>query len=142
MFQATIDVIFTVTFWLYFANAILLIIHEIESAYWKEWELFKMKGGITFFLVLHFPILGAVLYGLLELYQSSLIGIIFSIVLCLGGLFAFSVHTYFIKKGHDEFKLPISKIILVSLLVISIAQLILTLIVLFTPITSICGVCS
>jgi len=142
MLQAVIDTILTVTFWLYFANAILLIIHEIESAYWKEWELFKMKGGVTFFLVLHFPIVAAIMYGLLELYQSSLVGIIFSIVICLGGIFAFSIHTYFIRKGHDEFKLPISKIILISLLVISVVQLILTLIAFSAPITTICGVCS
>ncbi|MCK4852588.1 MAG: outer membrane lipoprotein-sorting protein, partial [Candidatus Omnitrophica bacterium] len=28
-------------------NSILLINHEIDSAYWNEWKLFKMKGGIT-----------------------------------------------------------------------------------------------
>ena len=142
MLPSTINILLTITFWLYFSNAIFLIIHEIESAYWKEWELFKMKGGITFFLILHFPILAAILYGLLELYLSSLIGLIFSIVVCLGGIFAFSIHTYFIRKGHNEFKLPISRIILLSLLVISVTQLILTLIVLFTPITAICGICS
>jgi hypothetical protein len=27
-------------FWLYLTNAVLLINHEIDSAYWKEWELF------------------------------------------------------------------------------------------------------
>ncbi|MHA1463081.1 MAG: DUF6713 family protein, partial [Candidatus Heimdallarchaeota archaeon] len=30
-------------FWLYMVNAVLLILHEIDSAYWKEWELFKMR---------------------------------------------------------------------------------------------------
>jgi len=24
--------------WLYLANAVLLITHEIDSAYWKEWD--------------------------------------------------------------------------------------------------------
>jgi hypothetical protein len=38
-------------------NAILLINHEIDSAYWKEWELFKLPGGIGGFLILHFPML-------------------------------------------------------------------------------------
>jgi len=32
--------------WLYLANAVLLINHEIDSAYWKEWELFKLPGGM------------------------------------------------------------------------------------------------
>jgi len=36
--------IITAMFWLYMVNAVLLILHEIDSAYWKEWELFKMRG--------------------------------------------------------------------------------------------------
>ena len=44
-------------FWIYAINALFLILHEIESAYWKEWELFKLGGGITGFVVLHIPII-------------------------------------------------------------------------------------
>ena len=105
--------IMDVIFWLYLTNALLLILHEIESAYWKEWNLFKLKGGITFFLILHIPILALIFWGILELYIASFIGLILSVVICLGGLFAFAIHTYFIKKGHEEFRLPISQIILV-----------------------------
>jgi hypothetical protein len=28
-------------FWLYLVNSVLLINHEIDSAYWKEWDLFR-----------------------------------------------------------------------------------------------------
>jgi hypothetical protein len=44
---------FKFLFWIYMINAILLISHEIDSAYWKEWELFKLPGGIGVFW-LHF----------------------------------------------------------------------------------------
>jgi hypothetical protein len=27
-----------ILFWLYLVNAILLINHEIDSAFWKEWD--------------------------------------------------------------------------------------------------------
>lgn len=50
--------------WLYLTNAVLLINHELDSACWKEWELFKLPGGIAGFLPLHFPLLAAILYGL------------------------------------------------------------------------------
>ena len=43
-----------ILFWIYLANAVLLISHEIDSAYWKEWDLFKLPGGITGFLIIHF----------------------------------------------------------------------------------------
>ncbi len=52
--------------WLYLTNAVLLINHEIDSAYWKEWELFRLPGGIAGFLLLHFPLLFIVLYGLVR----------------------------------------------------------------------------
>ena len=35
---------------LYIVNATLLLLHEIESAYEKEWEILKLPGKITGFL--------------------------------------------------------------------------------------------
>ena len=113
--------------WLYLANSVLLINHEIDSAYWKEWELFKLPGGLTGFLLLHFPILLLILWGLILVYRHSSWGLIFSFVLCFGGLFAFAVHTYFLRKGRAEFNEPISKFILVAILLVSLAQLATTL---------------
>jgi hypothetical protein len=117
---------FELLLWLYLVNAVLLINHEIDSAYWKEWELFKLPGGIGGFLIIHFPLLFLVLYGLVLVYKQSFSGLIFSLLLCFGGLFAFFIHMYFIKKGREEFKAPISIFILIAALVVSIAQAALT----------------
>ena len=116
-----------ILFWLYLSNSVLLINHEIDSAYWKEWELFKLPGGITGFLLIHFPLLFFVLYGLVLVAGSSSSGLIFSLILCLSGIFAFSIHTYFLKKGRNEFDKPISKFILTATLIVSIVQLAVTL---------------
>jgi hypothetical protein len=113
-------------FWLYLTNAVLLINHEIDSAYWKEWEIFKLPGGITGFLLLHFPLLFFVLYGLVLVVRQSFWGSFFSIILCLGGIFAFVIHTYFLKQGRKEFDKPLSRLILVLTLLVSIAQMIVT----------------
>ena len=110
-------------FWLYLSNSVLLINHEIDSAYWKEWELFKLPGGITGFLLIHFPLLFFVLLGLLLVSKHLLSGLIFSLVLSFSGIFAFSIHTFFLKKGHNQFDKPISKFILVAILIVSIIQL-------------------
>jgi len=59
-----------ILFWIYLANAVLLISHEIDSAYWKEWDLFKLPGGITGFLIIHFPLLFFILYGLIRERRS------------------------------------------------------------------------
>ncbi len=118
--------------WLYLANSVLLINHEIDSAYWKEWELFKLPGGLTGFLLLHFPFLLFILLGLLLVYRHSWWGLIFSFALCFGGLFAFTVHTYFLGKGRAEFNKPISKFILVAILLVSLVQLAATLYMIMT----------
>jgi hypothetical protein len=117
-------------FWLYLTNAVLLINHEIDSAYWHEWKLFKLPGGITGFLILHFPVLAGLLFGLVLIREGGFSGLISSLIVGLVGIFAFSIHCYFIKKGHEEFNSPISIFILVSILIISVIQLILTIILL------------
>jgi hypothetical protein len=117
---------FCTLFGLYLINAVLIINHEIDSAYWKEWELFKLPGDINGFLIIHFPVLFFILYGLILVYKQSFAGLIFSLLLCFGGIFAFTIHTYFIKKGRSEFNKPMSKFILLAMLSVSIVQLVVT----------------
>ena len=117
---------YDILFWLYLINSILLINHEIDSAYWKEWKLFKIPGGITTFLILHFPILFLILYGLILVFSKTFGGLVVSLMVGGGGLFALLIHTYFIKKGHDEFRKPISLFILVAMGILSIVQILLT----------------
>ncbi len=119
-------------FWLYLINSVLLINHEIDSAFWKEWELFKLPGGINAFLIIHFPLLFFILYGLVLVHSESFAGLIFSGVLSGGGLFAFGIHSYFIKKGHRQFATPISRLILTATFITSIFQGGLTIYLLLT----------
>jgi hypothetical protein len=112
-----------VVLWLYCTNATLLIVHEMDSAYRQEWNLFRLPGGIAFFLVLHLPLVFLILFGLVQVWQESLSGQILSLVLSLAGLFAFSIHTFFNCKGHPEFKTPISLVVLAATLIVSLAQL-------------------
>ncbi|MBW2623277.1 MAG: hypothetical protein JRD68_10255 [Deltaproteobacteria bacterium] len=113
-------------FWLYFANSVLLIIHEIDSAYWKEWELFRLPGGLSGFLLIHFPLLMFVLYGLVLLVKENFAGLVFSLCLSLGGIFAFSIHTWFLQQGREEFSPLVSRIILASTLAVSVVQFTVT----------------
>jgi hypothetical protein len=112
-----------VVFWLCLTNATLLMVHEIESAYRQEWKLFRLPGGISFFLILHLPLVFLILYGLVQVQQESLAGQILSLVLSLAGIFAFSIHTYFNSRGHPEFKTPVSVTVLAATLMVSLAQL-------------------
>jgi len=113
--------------WLYVINSVLLIDHEIDSAYWKEWELFRLRGGITGFLLLHIPLLFVILLGLVLITRHSWWGSVFSLLVCLGGLFAFAAHSYFLRKGRPQFNNWVSKCILVAILLVSIIQAVVTL---------------
>jgi hypothetical protein len=117
--------------WLYLTNAILLIIHEIDSAFWKEWELFKLPGGIGGFLIMHFPLLFLILYGLVLVAEQSFLGLIVSLILSAGGIFAFCIHTAFIRRGRHEFNTPISRSILTLMLGVSTIQAAVTIYLLF-----------
>jgi hypothetical protein len=114
---------FRALLWIYLLNAVLLIDHEIDSAYWEEWKLFKLPGGISLFVVLHLPLLAVVLYGLVLIERMAVSGLIISLILALSGLFAFTIHRTFIRRGHDEFTIPTSQFLLWATLIMSIAQL-------------------
>jgi hypothetical protein len=115
--------ILQIVFWIYLVNCVLLILHEMDSAYWKEWDLFRLPGGIGGFLLIHFPLYLAGLYGLVLLSQGTSTGLILSLVFGAAGVFAFCIHTYFLRKGRPEFNTRVSKWILGLLLAVSIAQI-------------------
>lgn len=121
----------------YLANATLLVCHEIDSAYWKEWNFFAGlfgkppapegdRKGLTGFLVFHIPAVLALLYGLLEVQKGSVAGNWISLVVCGCGLFAFSIHMYGFRRGRPEFRTGISVIILVGILLSTLGQLLCT----------------
>jgi hypothetical protein len=114
--------------WAYILNATLLIVHEIESAYREEWKLFKLPGGITFFLLLHVPLVILILFGLIQVQQQTQAGYILSLVVALAGAAAFTIHTVFIARGDRGFKTPLSLAILWAILLISVTQAVLTVI--------------
>ena len=113
---------FELLFWLYLVNAVLLTTHEIDSAYWKEWELFKLPGGSTGFLLLHLPLVFLILWGLVMVFQRSPAGLALSLILSLAGIFAFTIHVIFIKKGRNEFNVPVSLFLLIATLFVSLVQ--------------------
>ena len=92
---------------LYVLNATLLLLHEIESAYEKEWEILKLPGKITGFLLLHIPIIIIIFYGLIEIEKETIPGLILGVILGIGGMIPFAVHKLIFKRP-GQFSLPIS----------------------------------
>lgn len=108
--------------WLYLINATVLLTHQIDAAYWHEWNLFQLPGGVQLFLILNLPIVFLVLIGLQSLVLGRRSGIVISWLLVSSGLFAFGIHSFFLLQGDDAFKLPVSVGLLAATLVLSVAQ--------------------
>jgi hypothetical protein len=102
----------TILLYLYMGVLVTLTVHEMDSVYWQEWKLFRMKGGVEGFLILHFPLLALFTYGLLLIHAQSQAGVIFALVLGVASMGGFGIHQYFIQTGHPEFTPPLSRAIL------------------------------
>jgi hypothetical protein len=120
----------SILFWIYLINSVILIIHEIDSAYWQEWKLFCLdeKVDIKGFLIIHFPVLFAVLLGIILIDKEMTGGYIISLLVAAGGIFAFFFHFYHLRKGRHEFNNWLSKLILLLTLPVSLLQMVLTII--------------
>jgi hypothetical protein len=95
----------------YILNATLLLLHEIESGYAREWEILKLPGKITGFLLMHIPIILVLFYGLLEMQDQTQVGLVIGIITGIGGAAPFVVHKILVKNK-EHFNLAISNIII------------------------------
>ncbi len=118
----TAAMLWELLFWTYLANATLLLVHEIDSAYWREWERFHLPGGISGFLLIHIALVALVLYGVHEVAMVTDAAPWFSLGLAAAGVFAFIIHMVFLAKGRDEFRSAVSVGILIATLVVSLVQ--------------------
>ena len=111
---------------LYLINAALLSTHEVDSAYWKEWDLFHLPGGLPGFLLLHIPLFLLVLWGFDEIVCGRRRGLWFSLILAGSGIFALTVHGLLLLRGGTEFRTPASILLLISVGAVSLAQFVAT----------------
>ena len=107
---------------LYLLNLALLLTHQIDSAYWREWELFHLPGGLQLNLVLNFLLAILALSGFALLLSGSSTGYWAALVLAAAGVVAFAIHSVFILKGSRAFRLPVSIGVLTATLVVSLVQ--------------------
>ncbi len=111
---------------LYAVDLALLLAHEIDSAYWHEWEMFGLPGGIQLFALLHVPLVPLALWGYGALVAGRRGGLSVSYLVAGAGILAAIVHGFFLSRGHPAFRLPASIGILAAGLIGSLAQLALT----------------
>lgn len=110
---------------LYIINATLLLLHEIESGFEREWEILKLPGKITGFLVMHIPIIFLLFYGALEIDKQTLSGLTLGIITGIGGLIPFVVHKIIVNRK-EHFNLIISNVIIYLNILVGIGTTVLS----------------
>jgi hypothetical protein len=110
---------------LYLANAAVLLVHQMDAAYWHEWRLFRMPGGLALYLVVNVPIALIVLagYGAVAARRPSARA--YSWALAGAGAFAAAFHAAYLASGDPAFREPVSLALLVDTALLSLAQAVL-----------------
>jgi len=102
----------------YFVTMLALILHQLDAAYWQEWEMFFLPGGVQGFLLFNILAIPVLLVG----YRSVLLGTVnavFFAKVCAGlGLITFLIHAGFGLAGYHQFHLPAS----ISILILCLAS--------------------
>jgi hypothetical protein len=107
---------------LFSANSIVLLSHQIDAAYWREWTPFGIPGGIQVFVLLNIPIIALILFGQRALAFGRESGSAISWALAASGVFAVAFHGFHLLRGDDAFRTPVSLALLFATLVLSLAQ--------------------
>ncbi|MBL5978554.1 hypothetical protein JAO85_14815 [Comamonas sp. NyZ500] len=108
---------------LFLVNATILITHQIDAAYWHEWELFLIPGGNQINLLLNIPIIGLVMYSHSRVVANMKTGLPFYKLLACLGLLTVGIHAFFFFQGSESFIQPMSIALMLATFILSIWQL-------------------
>lgn len=100
----------------YLVTMSLLITHQIDAAFWHEWEMFLLPGGIQGYLAFNIIAVPLLLIGYKEVILLAPKAAHYA-YLCAGlGVLTFIIHAIFLLLGFDQFKTPLSLIVLLCTL--------------------------
>ncbi|MED5615201.1 DUF6713 family protein [Janthinobacterium sp. P210005] len=97
----------------YFWTMLFLILHQIDAAYWKEWEMFHVPGGVQGFLVFNLAAIVLVLAGYRHVLLNTRQAPRYAGICAALGAGTFLIHAGFALAGQEQFHLPLSVAIIV-----------------------------
>ena len=95
----------------YIAVATLLVLHQIDAVYYREWEMFLLPGGYLSYMVFNLLAFPFVLFGLNQVSIHHKNAKLWSFLVAALGLITFLIHSLFFLFG-GRFELLGSKIII------------------------------
>jgi hypothetical protein len=107
-------------------NLALVLTHQVDAAYWHEWEMFQLPGGIQLNNFINVLTLIALLYLFVPVIQRKASGVTCSLVIAAISALVLPIHTGSAIAGYQQFHLPFSIFIIVGTFLLSILQVVLT----------------
>lgn len=107
-------------------NLSLVMAHQADAAYWKEWEMFGLPGGIQLFTIFNFAAFMLLLWLFIAVIARQRNGLRSSLLIAVLSGVILPIHAAFALAGFTQFHLPISIAVIVSTFAVSIWQAILT----------------
>ena len=108
------------------ANLTLLLAHQIDAAWWREWEMFALPGGIQLFVFLNTLIVYPLLHGYARIRARGpgWVGWSYALAALVGCVLP--IHAGFALAGLSQFHLPLSIALIVACGAGALAQALLT----------------
>jgi hypothetical protein len=100
----------------YFATLLALIVHQIDAAYWHEWDLFHLPGGVQGYLLFNLLALPVLLLGYRHVVLGSPQARMYARICAALGIATFLIHAGFAAAGERSFHLPLSIAIIAACL--------------------------
>ena len=107
-------------------NLSLVMAHQADAAYWKEWEMFGLPGGIQLFTLFNLTAFLLLLWCFVAVVTRSRSGLRGSFVIAALSGVVLPIHAAFGLAGFTQFHLPVSIAIIVGTFGISLLQANLT----------------
>lgn len=107
----------------YFMTMLLLVLHEIDAAYWHEWDMFGLPGGIQGFLLFNALVIPVLLLGYRSIVTERETASTWGMCCGVLGVLTVVIHSVFLLAGTEQFTLPFSLFILVGCLIFSLLLL-------------------
>lgn len=107
-------------------NIALLFAHQADAAYWREWEMFGLPGGIQMFSAFNLLAFLLVLTGYVGLLRRTSAGFRNSLAIAALSACVLPIHAGFALAGFTQFDQPLSILLIVLTFAASLAQLGLT----------------
>ena len=92
----------------------LIIGHQIDAAYWHEWEMFALPGGIQLFDLINVILFVPLLTAFNAAMQRSARGYRCAQLIGAIGLIIGPIHAGFAVAGFEQFHLPVSVALIVA----------------------------